>query len=267
MILAAVVMQMEAIELPHSPSCGIAVARDGTFYLGEPGESDADGSIGKYSLTSGKLTRTGTFAKSFGNELDIDLQQDGVIVADYTLAKLSRYTYKGEHLWSTPLISAHVMKSAPDGNLWFISEGGSIRLKTKDSSAIEPLLDANGSETFIAGAFDIVPETKLSYYLLRHDGRIEHRTQDALPTLLTTIFPIQRMILSKLGGLVAFENSKEKQSITHIASDGKTKTLWTAPPGFPLMKHFSRTGDGNILIAGDTEKGGIAYIFDPEKQK
>ena len=266
MIIAALVLGMydvrgdigARIEVPLNPEHGIAVGRNGRFYLND------DGYVTTYELRNSKLERTSQIGRKYGKDLEFLPHGQNVTIVDYDNDKAFDLNFVWREQWSAEVRSPNGAKLDPKGKLWVFALQGSVLRKTPDSSAIEPVLNKYGEELFHPGLYDLEPISDEDYYLLRENGELWLTGKTRIPKKLATMPKAEKLVASRLGGVLVYDASGTG-SIVRVTTDGKSTTLWTAPANFGAVKHMSRTGDGKILLAGpSTMDTGFAYIIDPE---
>jgi hypothetical protein len=268
-LIGLLLAALTRIDLPAAPDSGLAVASDGSVYVGLPNPEGERGALGRYQLVGSKLNRTFAFPGDFSSNLELAVYGSGaalrLFVADFERDTVSSLDFAGRVIWRLRAPGLDGERVDSSGNLWVWVQGGSVLKKTPASSALEPLLDSLGREVFVAGLVDFEPLTRGAYFAIDSLGNLLVADTQSIPKPVARFAGARRVFASRTGGaLVVIAAPNRRTRIIYSDKNGKSKLLWESPQGFPEISFATRAGDGRLLLAAPTQSGGVAFLLDAE---
>jgi hypothetical protein len=223
----------------------------------------------RYDVSSGTAKEKFVFPQKFSGDLQIMPKRNVIDVVDYASGKIVEIGRDGTLKWETKIQPPTLARMDPNGNIWLTLNSGYVFWKTPDSSEPEPILRPNGDELTVEYTVDIAPTANGSFWFIdegndpKAGGELFLYSPTGDAKQVTTV-PGDRILLSKLGGIVAFKLGV----IRHVSAAGATKTLWTAPSDIATqIRYFDRAPDGRLCVAAPSANGGIALILDTSVEK
>lgn len=252
---------LSEIATPIAPLAGFAIDYDGTALA--PKLVDEKVRLARYRIESGKLVEVKTYDHVFDGMLQIMVTKDGIIVGDYESGNVLEMDRAGAVRWRAKTRYPTMLRGDTAGHVWAVFNSGYIMRKTPDSSEFEHVLQPNGLEVTEDFCIDIVPVGDGTFYTVQEDGELRFYGADRKRVTLGKV-PTERMILSKLGGVVSYYQG----TIRHVSRSGAVRVLTQLKPQVARgIMYFARSPDGRLMIGKATDSGGLIIFLDPNIEK
>ena len=249
----------ETIELPLDPRGGFAIGEGRLVYLAR--RTGGEVKVVRFEREGSKLKESFIYPGKFVGVLELLAVKDGVVVVDYETGAVVKYGRDGRIRWSAKVRFPNAARLDSHDNVWFFFNSGTLGWKTPDSSEVEPILGPYGEILESPVLSDLAPHADGSFYALRSEGGLLFYDSNHRPKIIHEGITGVRLILSKLGGVLVFQDG-DPQRIVHVSATGKVTQVWTATADMRGIRYLNRLADGSLIVAapkpGDR---GIARIF------